>query len=247
MSSNASSPDPVAETSSQRSLALLALILLVPVPTLGVLASMVFPSTQGTPLGQGLYLAAKIWLVAFPLMWRLLVERQRLSLSPLKPDERRSGLRAGLITGMIIAAAILAGHWFVGRHVIDSIALRSAAAENDIGDPTRYIVLAMGLTLFNSLVEEYVWRWFVYRQCERLMPSKVAVIASAFMFTVHHYFALRDQMALTPTLLACGGIFIGGCIWSALYRRYRSIWPGYVSHVLADAAVFSVGWMLLFR
>ena len=240
-------PDAAAPRSSSRALAFLALILLVPVPTIGVLGAMVFPATQGTPLGQGLYLAAKIWLVAFPLMWRLLVERQRLSLSPMKPDERGSGLRMGLITGVVIAVAIFAGHWLVGRHVIDIIALRTAAAENDIGDPARYIVLALGLTLFNSLVEEYVWRWFVYRQCEQLMPSKVAVVASALMFTAHHYFALRDQMGPMPTLLACGGIFIGGCIWSALYRRYRSIWPGYVSHIMADAAVFSVGWMLLFR
>ncbi len=244
-SPNSAPLTPVQQLSS-RSLALWALILLVPVPTLGVLAAMVFPLTQGTMVGKSVYFIAKVWLVAFPFTWRLLVERQPLSLSPLKPEKRNQALSAGAASGAIIASGIIAGYFIVGRHVIDAAALNRAAAENGIDSRTLYVLFALGLTLFNSLIEEYVWRWFVYRQCERLMPSSIAVVASALMFTVHHYFALRDQMGPTPTLLACAGIFIGGCAWSSLYRRYRSIWPGYVSHVLADAAVFIVGWMLLY-
>ena len=43
------------------------------------------------------------------------------------------------------------------------------------------------------------------------------------------------------------GVFLGGCAWSWLYLRYRSIWPGYISHIIADIAVFGVGWMILFK
>jgi hypothetical protein len=46
--------------------------------------------------------------------------------------------------------------------------------------------------------------------------------------------------------VASTGVFIGGVIWAWLYSRYRSIWPGWISHVLADIAVFGVGWWLLF-
>jgi uncharacterized protein len=37
------------------------------------------------------------------------------------------------------------------------------------------------------------------------------------------------------------GVFAGGAVWSHLYLRTRSIWPGYLSHALADVAVFAVG------
>jgi membrane protease YdiL (CAAX protease family) len=54
------------------------------------------------------------------------------------------------------------------------------------------------------------------------------------------------QFGWAVTLLGSAGIFVGGLTWSWLYRRYRSTWPGYVSHILADAAVFVIGWLLLF-
>lgn len=227
---------------ASRSRALWALVLLVPVPSLGVFIAMIWPPTQGTALGQIIYASAKIWIVAFPLMWRIIIERQRPSLSPMK----HGGLSIGILLGVMIAVAIVAGYWLVGRRVIDVDALRAEAADNALNVPARYIGLALMLTLVNSLLEEYVWRWFVYRQCERLMPPGVAIISSAFLFTLHHIVALRAQMDWAPTLLACGGIFVGGCAWSWLYRRYRSIWPGYASHILADAAVFGIGWLLIF-
>ena len=79
-----------------------------------------------------------------------------------------------------------------------------------------------------------------------LASSPIAVIASALLFTIHHLIALRAQMDWTPALLGSLGVFVGGCAWSWCYRRYRSIWPGFVSHVLADFAVFAAGWHLLF-
>ena len=71
-------------------------------------------------------------------------------------------------------------------------------------------------------------------------------MVSALLFTLHHIVALRAQAGWDVTLLASLGVFLGGCAWSWLYLRYRSIWPGYVSHVLADVAVFAVGWVILF-
>ena len=38
----------------------------------------------------------------------------------------------------------------------------------------------------------------------------------------------------------------GGVIWSWFYLRYRHIWPGYVSHVLADVAIFIMTWIIVF-
>jgi len=101
-------------------------------------------------------------------------------------------------------------------------------------------------TLVNSLIEEYVYRWFVLRQCEALLPPAAAVIASAAVFTIHHVIALNQYLEPGFTALASAGVFAGGIVWATLYHRYRSIWPGWISHVLADIAVFGLGWWLLF-
>jgi membrane protease YdiL (CAAX protease family) len=63
---------------------------------------------------------------------------------------------------------------------------------------------------------------------------------------IHHTVALRIQFGWEITILGSLGVFLSGVVWSWCYLRYRSVWPGFVSHILADAAIFLVGWRLLF-
>ena len=87
----------------KRKRAILALALLVPAPSLGVLAGMIlFP---GTLLGQGLFAFSKLWLFLLPVLWLKLVDRERLSFSPL----RQGGLGLGFLSGCGISLFILRG------------------------------------------------------------------------------------------------------------------------------------------
>ncbi len=95
-------------------------------------------------------------------------------------------------------------------------------------------------------MEEYVYRWFVLRQSEQLFSAPWAILTSAAVFTLHHIIAVSQYLNPLHTVVASTGVFVGGVIWAWLYWRYRSIWPGWISHVLADVAVFGVGWWLLF-
>jgi membrane protease YdiL (CAAX protease family) len=72
------------------------------------------------------------------------------------------------------------------------------------------------------------------------------VVGAALAFTAHHVVALAGQFNWDITLLASLGVFIGGTAWSWLYLRYRSIWPGYVSHAIVDVAIFVIGYGLIF-
>ena len=222
--------------------ALLALCLLVPAPTIGVVMSMIVPATRGTALGQGIYAVSKMWLLALPLIWLIWVDRQKISFSPLK----KGGMTMGLISGIVVALTIYGAWFFFGQALIDPQNLKEQVAANGIGSPARYLLLAAYLTLINALLEEYVWRWFVFKKFEALTGGAFAVLGSALCFTLHHVVALKAQMGWGVTILGSAGVCVGGLIWSWLYHRYRSIWPGYLSHLLADAAIFVAGWQILF-
>ena len=219
--------------------ALIALLLLAPVPSLGIWAAMV--AAPGA-VGKAVFFIAKVWLLVFPAAWYLLVEKGKLSWSP----PRRGGMAAGVVSGLILAAAIVLGAFLVGAQHMDLAPLHAAVREMNLASPAAYLAGAAAWTLVNSLVEEYVYRWFVLRQCEVLLPSPMAIVASAAIFTVHHVIALNQYLEPSFTALASAGVFVGGIVWAALYHRYRSIWPGWISHVLADVAVFGLGWWLLF-
>jgi uncharacterized protein len=225
--------------------AIIALALLVPVPTIGVYFGMWDKSTAGSALGDAIYLAGKVWLVFLPLAWLLLVQRGRLSWSP----PRLGGFAFGICSGLIISLIILIAWLLMGDALIDRETVRDAAAQAGLDSTARYLMLAIYICTVNALIEEYVWRWFCFRQCERLTTAwrgGAAVILSAAFFTLHHILALAAQFGAVAVILGSLGVFIGGCVWSYCYLRYRSIWPGYVSHAIVDVAVFAIGWYLIF-
>jgi hypothetical protein len=223
----------------------LALLLLLPAPTLGMLAAMVIPGTAGTPLGQGAYVVCKVWLLAFPVLWLLLIERGRIRL--LRPTLHTPGLGAGVASGLVIAAAILAGYALLGRHWIDPAALGRRMVQIGLDNVALFLALEIYLIFMNSLLEEYVWRWFVVGRCARLMPPAAAVIAGALFFTVHHAVALASMFDWRVTVLGSAGVFLGGLIWSWLYQHYRSVGPCWVSHIIADVAIGVIKWHLIGR
>lgn len=225
---------------TDRGRALLALALLAPIPSLGVIAAMV---VAPGPSGHAVFLAGKLWLIAFPAIWHLTLDKGRPSWSP----PRRGGLMAGAASGAVLAAAIVGGVAILGIDTVDPRPLRTAAGEMGLATPSAFLAAAAVWTVANSLIEEYVWRWFVLTRCEVLAGGAAAAALSAALFTAHHAIAVSRYLEPGLAVLASGGIFVGGVVWAGLYLRYRSIWPGWISHALADAAVFAVGWRLLFN
>ena len=219
--------------------ALWPVLLLVPVPSVGVYAAMhVFPG----PAGQTVFALSKAWILVFPLVWTAWVERQRLRWPPF----RRAGVGAGVLSGLAIGGVILAVYYGVAHRWFDAGEVRGTAREIGLGRPGVYVVGALYWCLVNALLEEYVWRWFVFRHCRRLLPPIMAACVAALCFTLHHSIALTVYMNAGMNLLASTGVFTGGVVWCALYLRYRSIWAAYISHVIADLSVFWVGWVLIF-
>ena len=228
---------------SARRRALLALVLLVPAPSIGVIVAMLVPATEGTALGKGLFMAAKAWLVLFPAAWWILVERGRPSLSPA----RKGGFGIGIALGLVISAVIGAGFFLFGSW-IDPATVQASARDSGIGTLPMYLGFCALTATVNAVLEEYVWRWFVVRQCDVALGGRhfAAVFLSAALFTIHHVFALAAQLDWRVTVVASAGVFVGGAIWSWCYMKFGSIWPGYVSHVIVDVTIFVIGYMLIF-
>lgn len=218
----------------------LVLLVLVPAPSIGVLLAM--PDGAGT-IGKVIYAAMKAWILVLPILWVLSVNG-RLAW----PAWSWKGTGVGLLWGVGIAAAILAGFFAFGPQLVDVQQVRAKAMETGLADPRLFVPFFVYLCLVNSLLEEYVWRWFVYGRCRDIMPRApgwAPVVLSAGLFTIHHAVALSMQMAWLPALLGSTGVMVGGIIWGGLYRRYGRIWPCWISHVIADVAVAVVAWRLI--
>ncbi len=220
--------------------ALLALLLLVPAPSLGVWVSL-YGMPGGGTFAQVFFGICKVWLVGLPLVWLLYVDKQRATF----PKPTGKGMGVGIATGVAIFLAIGAGYFLFG-HWIDPQRVSTNAQDAGLNSVWKYVLLAVYWCTINSLAEEYVWRWFVFTRCESLMPRWPAVVVSGLCFTLHHTIALSAYFDWRITLIASLGVFIGGASWSWIYLKYRNIYAAYVSHVFADIVIFAIGYKLIF-
>jgi len=219
-----------------------ALLLLVPAPSIGTAASLFW--WPEAAVGKACFVAAKLWIVLLPLIWLKVVERGRLSWSP----PRSGGFGAATVLGLAIAVCIsipfvTAWHW----GAIDAAMVADRATKTGLNQLGLYVGGALYWITLNSLMEEYVWRWFVFGKFEVLLGGRIAVVATGLAFTAHHVIALAAQFNWIITILGSLGVFVGGVSWSWLYLRYRSVWPCYVSHAIVDIPVFIIGYWLIFQ
>ena len=109
--------------------------------------------------------------------------------------------------------------------------------------------LALGILFWifiNSVLEEYVFRWFITSKLEQLVGGKWRpILLSAGIFTLHHTIALAFFIDPLGNALASLGVFIGGVIFSWIYVQYRSVWVAWVAHAIADVAIFAIAWHMI--
>ena len=216
-------------------------------PTLITWAYFVWAGRYSTSVQQITYLVVKSIQFAFPLFWMWVVLREPLRTG--KPTAR------GLLLGTAFSAIVVGAGWLLFDRVLrDAAAFSGAAAliHEKIGgfgidSIWKYTVLAGFYSLFHSLLEEYYWRWFVFRQLRRLVPLWPAVLISALGFMGHHVVVLGEFFQETPWLawLFASAVAAGGVFWAWLYERTGSLFGPWLSHLLIDAGIFWIGYDLL--
>ncbi|MEX0611507.1 MAG: type II CAAX endopeptidase family protein [Pirellulales bacterium] len=224
----------------------------------GVVFALVFPTiiTWGyfvlagrysTAAQQATYLAVKSVQFGIPLLWVWAVLRE-----PLRTGRPTA---QGLLLGAGFSVIVVGAGWLLFEGVLrDANAFSGAAAliHEKIGgfgvdSIWKYAVLAGFYSLFHSLLEEYYWRWFVFRQLRRLVPVWPAVFISALGFMGHHVVVLGKFFEETLWLawLFSAAVAIGGVFWAWLYERTGSLFGPWLSHLLIDAGIFWVGYDLV--
>ena len=226
--------------------AIIALCLILPAPLVGVSSS--FYIAPITVLGSGeiligktVWALAKVWLILLPVVWLLCVDKGKLSWSPTNAK----GIIAGLLWSIPFVAIIFLTYFLAKDSLVSQADAKATIDEMGISSPVKFLIFASAMSLGNSLMEEYVWRWFVFSKFKVLLGVWPAIILSAFFFTAHHVIIIWNVGNLWLVFLGSIGLFLGGIIWAWLYHKYNSIWPGWICHVAADTAIMCICWWII--
>ncbi|UCG32857.1 MAG: CPBP family intramembrane metalloprotease [Phycisphaerales bacterium] len=216
---------------------IIALLLSMCVPSLAALAYFVFLGES--PAARVVYAVSRAFLIAFPVTWFLLVERGRVRWPTWNTRAAALGAAFALLVGA--AAWTLYQYWL--NEALDFTDVKRKAAALHVRE--HYVLFAAFLSLANSAVEEYYWRWFVFGRCRRHLALAGAAILSGLAFAAHHCIVLVVMFGSVAGAGLTLGVAIGGVFWAWLYDRYGSLYASWISHLLVDVAVMSIGYRML--
>lgn len=94
--------------------------------------------------------------------------------------------------------------------------------------------LTIGLLLLFWVgpAEEIFWRGFVQeRLCGRYGRTG-GYLAASFVYAAIHVFGFNVMLFMASLLC--------GLFWGAMYLKYRSVWPGLISHAVWDVLIFVI-------
>ena len=227
-----------ASFTKDKQLALLALVLVGIAPTISIVTG--FALKAGI-IAVIVFIILKIWIFVLPSFWHLKIDQQQISWS--KPENGGFMVATGLGLGMVVA--IVAAYLLLGD-LMDEELLYLLLEPVGLTVAWKLGLAILFWVFINSVLEEYVFRWFITSKAEMLLSGKwKPIFLSAAIFTLHHTIALSFFISPLGTLIGSFGVFVGGSIFSWVYVTYRSVWVAWITHALADVAIFAIAWHLV--
>lgn len=205
---------------------------------------------QDNPGLRVAYGAGKAIQFAFPLVYVACFEPALIFRRPQRPTA--AGLLWGIAFGLVVGGAIVALYHTAlrGSPWLEQLPalIRTRLQQFGLDSPLGFLGLAVFYSLIHSLLEEYYWRWFVFGRLRRYVRLSGAVALSSVGFMLHHlvllyvYFPGRFWLLGLPFGLA---VAVGGAFWAWVYYRSGSLVGPWLSHLMVDAALMTVGYVLL--
>jgi membrane protease YdiL (CAAX protease family) len=192
---------------------------------------------------QIFFIICKLWIFIIPTLWFFYMEKNIFS----RELPSRKGLEMGTMTGLIMSTIIIFT-WLIFEDSINLEEMINTLNSKGLSNINLYLMGMIYWIFINSLLEEYVFRWFITTKASALFGNdSYAILFSALMFTLHHSLALHFfGFMWWQTIIASFGLLSAAAIWSWLYLQYRSIWVCWLSHAICDVVVFSIGYQILF-
>lgn len=188
------------------------------------------------PLTQPLMMAAQYLLVAVITIGVIFYRMRGLSSSPLRTlGMRLQGSSRLIATGIagyaVFVTGIVAFAALLGTLLGDAMPLAQAIEEvigaaQTPGEIAIYFVL---VCILAPIVEELVFRGYVYGGLRRLMTVRQAIVVGAALFAAVHLSAEAFLM-----------IGLIGALLCYLYERTRSLLPGMIAHGVHNGLVLAV-------
>ena len=226
-------------TNSKRLCVLLPAMVL---PFIGSLAYFVFLKQSSS--AQVVYASIKVFTLLWPIIAIKLILKDPFPAFSLRSGGRRSAIE-GIISGFLVGGLTVVLSMTLLFDVAQSAAPHILEKVEQLGVKNNFILFALFISIFHSLIEEYYWRWFVFGYLKQIVSTKKAHIFASLAFTAHHLVVLSQYFSFGWTLFFGFAVAVGGVLWSWMFVRHKSLEGAWISHILVDLGIMWVGYQLI--
>ncbi|OPY04390.1 MAG: CAAX amino terminal protease self- immunity [Syntrophaceae bacterium PtaB.Bin038] len=143
---------------------------------------------------------------------------------------RPSHVLIGLASALILYAVFWVGN-LVSTQVFQ-FAKPEIAGIYSIRAQASPLVIGLLLLFWVGPAEEIFWRGFVQERLYERYGGMGGYLVASLVYAAIHVFGFNFMLFMAS--LICG------LFWGAMYLRYRSVWPGLISHAVWDVLIFVV-------
>ncbi len=108
-----------------------------------------------------------------------------------------------------------------------------------------FIFIFAYIMFWNSLIEEFFFRWIVFDSLLKYFKS-FAYIFSSLLFSLYHFAIFGTWFQWYILLLAFVWLFLWGLFFSWLYKKTNGIWWAYIFHIIVDLVILVIWYNELF-
>jgi membrane protease YdiL (CAAX protease family) len=189
----------------------------------------------------------KVFTLVWPLLAIGFILKEGMPRVSPRGGHHWRALPWGVASGVVMVGAMLGLMQTPMRDVVLGGADAIRAKTESLGMLRHYWTFAVLLSVVHSLLEEYYWRWFVYGRLRHLVPDLAAHALAGAAFSLHHIVVVSQYFSWGWGLVLGGMTGVGGMIWSWMYRRQGTVAGAWISHMIVDFGLLSLGYWVLTR
>ena len=125
-------------------------------------------------------------------------------------------------------------------------AVQARVASIGFSNRTGFILLGLFYAGLHSWLEEFYWAGSSSVDCENWRRLRPRSVVSSLGFMAHHVIVLLTYFPVPLAIALSAAVALAVRFWAWLYQRTDSLYGPWLSHMLADAAIFAVGYQMIF-
>lgn len=157
---------------------------------------------------------------------------------------RKNGFLTALGLGLGIYALILGGYFALGN-VFDFSQIAGSLTENAGVTKDNFLFVSLYISFINSLLEEFFFRGFLFRNIKDPAKPGYAYGISALLFAAYHIAMMIGWFSFGLNALVLLGLTAGGLIFNWLNEKLGCIYGSWLTHMFANFAINTIGFILL--